>query len=228
MYPHRIRLRGPWEYALFGDPPQKGRIALPCRWGESDLSNARGRVLLKRKFGWPGWLDSHERVWLTFASAPAVGEIMLNGTPLARGAVPCDDFDFEVTDRLRARNELILLVDVVACGDRSWGDVALEVRCAAYLRDVKLAATVNGAEMEVRATGRLAGEPGARLELYLLLENSTVAYQTIEPHPDGKPFELVSERVPAPHGRTVPVRIDLMQGGIVWYVADQTVTIPEK
>jgi hypothetical protein len=225
LYPHRIRLRGPWDYELTGDAPRKGRVVLPCRWREEDLGDCHGRVLLRRRFGWPGRLDSHERVWLILRDAAGVAEVTLNGIPLSQGA-PGKDFEFEVIDHLRVRNELNVLVDAAAAGDHSWGDVALEVRCLAYLRDVKFAATLDGSEMEVRAAGNLVGECDRRLELYLLLENATVAYQTIESHPDGKPFELVSERVPARPGKTLSVRVELMNGSVVWYVAEETITAP--
>ena len=49
MYPHRIRLRGPWECeplarAGGGPLPPPCRITMPCRWGEAGLADFAGRL----------------------------------------------------------------------------------------------------------------------------------------------------------------------------------------
>jgi beta-galactosidase/beta-glucuronidase len=138
MYPHRIRLRGPWEcepLARLGaddraEPPPARRMTMPCRWGEAGLADFAGRVRFRRRFGYPGRIDSHERVWLTFAGIEAVAEVRLNDHFLGRREGKDGPFEFEVTPLLQARNELI--VDVEAASDRGglWGEVALEVRLA--------------------------------------------------------------------------------------------------
>ena len=110
-YPHRIRLRGPWQ----SEP-------LP------------GGVRAARRFGYPGRIDADERVWLTFGGTGGRAAVSLNGQPLGTndGGAP---FEHEVTSLLGARNEVVVEVEGTA-----WGDVALEVRRTAFLRGVRAAA----------------------------------------------------------------------------------------
>src|SRR3954447_2875132 len=52
MYPHRIRLRGPWECRTEpGAAPR--RMTMPCRADELPAPT----VYLQRRFGYPGRLD---------------------------------------------------------------------------------------------------------------------------------------------------------------------------
>src|SRR5262245_40687441 len=47
MYPHRIRLRGPWEYKPVSGPdplPAPGRMTMPCRWKDQGLPGFSGKV----------------------------------------------------------------------------------------------------------------------------------------------------------------------------------------
>src|SRR5438477_13088651 len=99
MYPHRIRLRGPWEceplaravsdaqgrseMVVEALPPPR-RMVLPCRWGEGGLADFAGRVRFRRRFGLPRQLDAHERVWLTFAGVDGVAWLSLNGDLLGQ------------------------------------------------------------------------------------------------------------------------------------------------
>jgi hypothetical protein len=120
-YPHRIRLRGPWQ----GEP-------------------VAGGVRRVRRFGYPGRIDADERVWLTFASVGGRVEVSLNGYVLGShdgGA----QFEHEVTSLLGPRNELVMQFEG---GGESWGDVALEVRRTAFLRGVRAAA--DGGRVRVR------------------------------------------------------------------------------
>src|SRR5262245_36216308 len=57
MYPHRIRLRGPWEH----EP-------LP------DTTGTRHR----RRFGYPGQIDATERVWITCEGVTGRATVTLN------------------------------------------------------------------------------------------------------------------------------------------------------
>src|SRR5207248_7895299 len=78
MYPHRIRLRGPWECEPIEPSPLVGqafqpdcqarkpdlrdgegrvlphRVILPCRWIDAGLVDFQGSVRFTRKFGYPG------------------------------------------------------------------------------------------------------------------------------------------------------------------------------
>src|SRR6266404_2810562 len=142
MYPHRIRLRGPWEFEPLeraSPPPGEslppgGRMIMPARWSEGGLRGLAGRVLFRRRFGYPGRLDSTERVWLTFADMEGAAEVWLNDHLLGQRDGGLDPFEFEVTALLQVRNELKVLVTAPSETGGLWGEVALEIRCTAFLR----------------------------------------------------------------------------------------------
>src|SRR5438128_996759 len=85
MYPHHIRLRGPWEcepliravrrpdgavQTLSGPVPPARRVRMPCHWLTGDLADFTGRVRFRRRFGYPGQIDAHARVWPTWLATP--------------------------------------------------------------------------------------------------------------------------------------------------------------
>lgn len=142
QYPHRIRLRGPWDYAPLvrmssvpdgsrdtgtEDIPQKGRMNLPCRWRDGGLTDFAGRVRFMRRFGYPGRIDGNEQVWLTFDGLTAAAQIRLNGQALSKG-LTASPAAFEVTGLLMPRNELIVDVESATPDGGIWGEVALEIR----------------------------------------------------------------------------------------------------
>jgi hypothetical protein len=247
VYPHRIRLRGPWECEplarlrvgpdgqvepLDGPMPPRCRMTMPCCWDEGGLAGFAGRVRFLRRFGYPGRIDAHERVWLTFAGVHDTAEVWLNGRPLGRRAGADGPFEFEVTDLLRERNELAVIVEAPAGGGGLWGEVALEVRCTAFLRGLRLWATDEG---DLHAAGEVVGTAERALELYVLLDNATVAYATVEAAPAGKPFEVVAPAAaaerPAPPGAEAPatheVRVELVNGATVWYTLGRSFIFPK-
>ncbi len=169
MYPHRIRLRGPWEQDT---PDGPRRVNLPGPFPE-------GRFPLRRRFGYPGRIDAYERVWLVVAGLTRPADVSLNGTPLAGFAGEAD-----VTHLLRPRNELAIVTDA------GWEEAALEVRATAYLRDVVMA--------DGRVTGRVAGEAPMALDLYLLAGRGTASYISIRPAPEGTPFALEAGQAEGP------------------------------
>jgi beta-galactosidase/beta-glucuronidase len=139
MYPHRIRLRGPWEceplarFVTTGDGqrvlettnlPAPRRMTMPCRWRDGGLKDFAGRVRFRRHFGYPGRIDENERVWLTFAGIEGAAETWLNGQWLGR-----QPLEFEITGLLRDRNELLVEVEGSETGGL-YGEVALEIRLA--------------------------------------------------------------------------------------------------
>lgn len=228
MYPHRIRLRGPWECQPLSwrgpdsarplPPPRK--MTMPCRLGEGGLKHFDGRVRLVRHFGYPGRIDEFERVWLTFAGVAGNHTVWLNGTCLDS----CQECD--VTDLLKARNELRVEIE----GDQQAGlvgEVALEVRCTAFLRNVRLewSSTERG-ELHVR--GEVMGTSAGPLELYLIIERRTVAYAAATATPNAWPFDLVATDFDAASfGTDWPVvKLDLVQGASVWYTWEQLASRP--
>jgi hypothetical protein len=181
-YPHRIRLRGPWQAAP-----------------------TAGGVRRARRFGYPGRIDADERVWLTFGGAGGRVAVSLNGRVLGTHGAGTP-FDHDVTTLLAARNELVMEVE----GGGAQGDVALEVRRTAYLRGAQ--ATANGVRISV--TGWVVGSAPRPLELYVLLDGRTVHYATIAATAAGQAFEAVAE------GSGQQVRVELVDGGSVWYAVE--------
>ena len=221
MYPHRIRLRGPWECeplaSFSGQPiPPPRRVTLPCRWCEGGLSEIAGRVRLRRRFGCPSNLDSSERVWLTFAGLESNAAISLNEQALDTPPAAANGLELDVTDLLGMRNELIVEVDRPST-DELWGEVALEVRRTAYLRNVR----IHISDGSVHVQGEIAGFAEHPLELYVVVGRSTAAYCTLEA---GKNFHLVSEPL-ALRGEGA-VRVDLVYGASVWYTLEDVVHFP--
>jgi hypothetical protein len=239
MYPHRIRLRGPWECELLarairhadgrvemvkqGLPPPR-RMIMPCRREESGLADFAGRVRFRRRFGLPRQLDPHETVWLCFAGLDGTALVTLNGRLLGRHEQASDPFEFEVTGTLQERNELVIDVEAPAGNGRLWDEVALEVRCAAFLRGICVWSEFGDATTKLRIQGQAVGTSDRPLELYVLVDGSTVAYRTIQPTAAGELFDLVHpESGPAAgdrsygRGKEREVRIDLVNGAVIWY-----------
>lgn len=230
MYPHRIRLRGPWqcqplrrdndaEKAL----PPPCRMTMPCRWSEGGLPGFRGRVRFSRSFGYPGRIDAQERVWLTFAGLGGAAEVRLNNHFLGH---ICGASEFEATPLLMRRNELVVEIDGDAEQGGLWGEVALEVRCTAFLRAVRRSAILKESRVELRVSGQVVGAADRPLELYLLLDRSTVGYQVVTATTEGQTFDMTvpdlsAEKWRGADGRLqVPsVQVDLVNGAVVWYTS---------
>jgi hypothetical protein len=219
-YPHRIRLRGPWEceplerQPLGAALPARLRMALPCRWADGGLKDFTGRVRFRRRFGYPGQIDAYERVWLTLAGVSDRAEVRLNGAVLGLCAGE-GLFEFEITPLLQPRNELIVDVEGTAEHGGLCGETALEVRCTAYLRDIRV--WVEAAALHI--SGVVVGEAERPLDLYVLSPGATTAYTTVTAAPEGTPFHIIAERPPPGS----PVQVDLVNGAVVWYTAMQEI-----
>jgi hypothetical protein len=198
-YPHRIRLRGPWEFEPPGEPPS--RVTMPGSWGRF-----AGRARYRRRFGYPGRIDGFERVWLTFERVADRGEATLNGTPL--GA--CEGRgEFDVTELLRTRNELVVEVEG-GPGGGLVGEVALEVRATAFLRGV----TVRREAGRLVAAGEVAGHADGLLELYLIVDRRPAGYATVTA---GSPFELTADEEGGPARAAV---VEMVRGAVPWFTLE--------
>lgn len=235
MYPHRIRLRGPWEcepLTRHGDraneplPPPR-RVEVPCRWDEVGLSDFAGRVRFRRRFGYPGRIDAHERVWLTFTTFAGKAEIRLNGHVLGSRNESSGESEFDATGLLQARNELVVDVEGTAEEAGLWGEVALEVRCTAFLRRLCRHAILSKDRPELRVTGQVVGVAERPLELYIVVDRSVAAYRVVTATPEGQDFEIVVPDVAMEKGRESggpAVQVDLVNGATVWYTSVAGVT----
>lgn len=221
MYPHRIRLRGPWECEpLAGEPlPPACRMTMPCRWREGGLGDFAGRVRFRRRFGLPRQIDPHERLWLTFAGIEGAADLSLNRQPLGRAVHGPYPLDYEVTALLQPRNELIVEVESPGGDGGLWGEVALEIRATAYLRNVRIVS--EAAKLSV--AGEVVGVAEQPLDFYVLVNGATVHYSTLAANEAGQPFAVVAE-VPEnlPPG-PVEVRVELVNGAVVWYAISEQV-----
>lgn len=242
VYPHRIRLRGPWECEPLvslrpGEalPPPR-RMTMPCRWGEGGLGEFAGRVRFRRRFGYPGRLDPEERVWLTFAGVSGAAEVWLNGQFLGRQPDHAGPFAYEVTALLRPRNELVVVVEATTPAGGLWGEVALEIRRTAYLHRLR-AWQETGPPGRVHLTGELCGSAAHPLDIYILWRGKRLLSATLVPQPPGQSFHLISEPLPplevsthslAEQGASVPdlqaaslqpsecVQVELVGGSLLW------------
>src|SRR5437762_7953506 len=184
MYPHRIRLRGPWTceplYRRQGGQtsavhlPPPFRMTMPGRWSDGGLHDFRGCVRCVRRFGYPGRIDEWERVWLTFAGVEGEAAAVLNGQALGQFAQPAE---FDVTPLLQTRNTLAVAVDCQGDGGGLLGEVALEVGATAYLRGVRFWLESG----RLHAAGSVLGKAPEPLELYLFAAGQFLDYARIEP-----------------------------------------------
>lgn len=132
MYPHRMRLHGPWQYEPLartvvhpdgrigevpGPLPEPGRMKIPNTWTGTPLDGFRGRVRWRRHFHAPRALEPDERLWLVFDGVDYFADVSLNGTPLGRHEGYFERFEFDVTHLVRPRNELVVEVDCPAESD---------------------------------------------------------------------------------------------------------------
>jgi hypothetical protein len=74
--------------------------------------------------------------------------------------------------------------------------------------------------VRLHVAGEVAGTCPRPLELYGLLGGRTVLYGGVGAAAEGRPFHLVSEALPeAPEGPQA-VRVDLVDGAVLWYTAE--------
>lgn len=225
MYPYRLRLRGPWEcepLERFGSQsplPPPCRVTMPARWQQTVIGPFAGRVRCRRRFGIPARIDAHERAWLVFEGVDKKADVWLNGVLLGRHEGAAEPFDFEVTSLLKPRNEMVVEIASSTEGGGLWGDVALEMRCTAYLRNVQIEKVRDQSNFRLRVMGMVVGTCERPLDLYVLWENRTVHYTTIVAAPAGTHFDVLIEEPVAVSGT---LRVELVNGATVWYVWEQT------
>lgn len=223
MYPHRIRLVGPWQCEPLASGAAPVRVTMPSRWRDTELAGFVGRIRCMRRFGAPRTLDSHERVWLTCAGAAGAVDLWLNGTHLGMHNAP-GPFEYEITPLLLPRNELRIENENTDARSGLTGEVALEIRCTAFLQDVTVAAKIAGASGRLHVRGVIAGTADRALEVYVLLDQATVGYGVFLV---GGPFELVSDEL-APEPGTHQVRVDLVNGAVIWHQHEQPFAWPDS
>ena len=209
-YPHRIRLRGPWQCEPLDGPPPR-RVLMPCRWFDAGLENFHGSARFTRRFGYPGRVDDSEHVWLTCDGCTGCTEVRLNGQLLTRES--CSSFGFDVTSILSQRNQLEVLIQGDMDGAGVWGEVAMEIRKDAYLADVQ----IEHIESATALTGKAVGVAPQPVELYVLVDGRHVDYRTIEPLPSGRSFRFELADITSTNQT---VRVEMIHVSCIWYVVE--------
>lgn len=227
-YPHRIRLRGPWECEpVFRYAPSAAgikqsteqlpgplRMTMPCLWNEGGLQDFAGKVRFRRRFGYPGRIDEGERVWLHFAAVIGNVVVSLNGEMLGKfGTENCPE-EYDVTSLLQPRNELVVEVESRKTNAGLCGEVAMLIRRTAFLANVKTRVEQVNGKSRIVAHGVVTGSCERPLDIYLLAGRSTVAFAIVAATEEGTAFELTSEEINTQDVATV--QIDLIDGGVIW------------
>jgi hypothetical protein len=119
-----------------------------------------------------------------------------------------------VTRLLRERN--VLHVDIEGSGGDAGlcGEVALEVRRTAFLRNLRVTASDG-----LHVSGEVAGTAEGPLELYVMCERRTIGYAVVEPR---KAFDVTVGLEDSTHP-TGSVRVDLVQGASIWWTEEITI-----
>ncbi|MFH5805362.1 hypothetical protein [Alienimonas sp. DA493] len=112
--PHRIRLRGPWEWAARGEPAAPARLPF----------QAAGPGVLRRFFNTPTGLEDGTTVRLSVAAEPAVPPASLDDAPLP--APPDGGAGAAITPLLGAAGSRRRL-DLTLSAGTSVEEVALEL-----------------------------------------------------------------------------------------------------
>src|SRR5262249_39782088 len=115
-------------------------------------------------------------------------------------------FEFEVTELLTARNELVVDLEMTNPNAGLW--VELEVRCTAYLRNLRF-------DPGHILAGELIGAADRPLDLYVLVNGKNVAYSTLEAAPEGRAFQFSLGEIP----KIRHVKVELVNGAVAWYTA---------
>lgn len=195
--------------------PGPMRMKMPCSWRNGGLHDFSGRVLFRRRFGYPGRIDDYERVWLTFERIDGTSRIRLNDQQVGQGDT--GSFEFEVTSLLQPRNQLEVIVEALGDGGLV-GEVAMEIRCTAFLKNVHVFEF--SAPQRWRIHGELIGSCERPLELYAVTDQGTIAYRTIDTRQGGQPFEF---HIDDPPGGVENVRVELINVSTVWYAVEVNV-----
>ena len=110
---HRIRLQGPWEWAVPTPTPEQAwtwtRLRLPEEWDR--LPAITGPVWFRRRFNAPTGITPLDRIRVAITTAAPLSSVHLNGEPLPRLAHSEHEptppvARFELTQAMRARNLL--------------------------------------------------------------------------------------------------------------------------
>ena len=184
------------------------------RWSDAGLNDFRGAMQCLRPFGFPGRIDSFERVWLTFAGLDGLAVVTLNDQHLGSIEGAQGPAEFEITTLLRPRNVLAVQVEAQQPDGGLWGEVALEIRSTAFLCNVRFDLQAG----QLTATGLVVGTASRPLDIYLLAGGRFLSHSHIDPASSGQPFTLTGTLEDISSSSPLPVRVELIDAATVWYV----------
>jgi hypothetical protein len=214
-----MRLLGPWAcepLAVRDDtplPPPR-RMVPPLSLRDAGLAGFAGRVRLTRCFGYPGRIDSYEHVWLTLAHVVGRAAIALNDWAL--GTDLMGDMEFEITGLLEVRNRLEIVLEADADDAGLLGEIALEIRRDAFLRNVAAHCEATGA---IRVRGLVVGRSTMPLELYGRADGQNVFYSVVVAAAAGAPFDIAF----APAAVPKQLQVELVCGAERWHTVEMPV-----
>jgi hypothetical protein len=120
---HTIKLRGPWQIEALesqsGSLPPPTETTIPGDWGNTRGQEGRGRVRYTRRFGLPTNLEPNERVSLVIGRVDFSAAILLNGQSLGKQTRDDGEQRYDVTSRLKPRNELQIEMEMPADAHRT-------------------------------------------------------------------------------------------------------------
>ena len=125
--PHRIRLRGPWDVRPHTSGFPTGRMTIPGTLRDGGWNGFVGPVSFYRRFGRPSNLGTEDRVRLAFEGVTGPAVVVLNGETI--GVVEGSGA-LDVTEQLRERNELEVIVQAADDGSGIVGDVIVEIQAS--------------------------------------------------------------------------------------------------
>lgn len=238
MYPHRIRLVGPWEVEPLvgadGLPPAR-RVVVPVPWGDLGIAKDAG-VFFRRRFGLPRKLDDWERVWVVPSRETDSAFLWrLNGTVLQWTRQPDEEPpDYvvpsrsDVTALLRDRNELTVRIASAGPDAPPFGGAALDIGCRAYIRRIRVQSFPNAAGREIVLDVSVTSENSSdRLEIYALVDGVNCGYLKL-PEYRGTKTHAVRWHEPAlKPGTPFTLRVDLVNVATIWETAEMRVSFPE-
>lgn len=131
MYPHAIRLRGPWQVEpLDGTPTfsidgRRSQMTVPGFWRDFGLPDYWGRALLRRGFHWTAKLEPDEVVWLNIDQCVGRGAVRLNGVEIGRIDSPWVEYRVDTTPHLQKSNLLEIELDATDPQSSRWGTLGM-------------------------------------------------------------------------------------------------------
>src|SRR5262249_25381545 len=147
---------------------------------------------------------------------------------LANVAISSVPFEIEVTGKLLDRNELWLDIHYDHPeGGGLCGDVALEIRALAWLRDLHVTLQQSGESAILHLEGIVMGRSDSPLDFFAILDRSTILQQTILSESIGAKFHFQSSEIPV-DGLEHTLLVELVHGSNVWYTEEQTILLKKN